>query len=465
MKKNKLICLFFSVFSLVSCNEVTSSSQNSSSIDTSNITSSKDVLNFMKDNYSFNVRTRVKRNNGSYASYYYATYTPSYYLGKLSTSESSYKGYIAIDNEVADFEIVNENEEDKVIVSERLEENGHVVNKLYENSITSNLSALNLESFDGTTLKGKENIISLLNVSGFTSNDYLTIKDYQLNFTFDATKKELLMNFSTSKAGDIKEYTATFNNFGTAKNEKVDEYIKNGGKIYVASENQKTLRNLFKENNYLREQLDSNGNFEIREYFTKQYYYNDFSDEYLSQNPTLATYMLGYIYINKENLTLPGYKSLNYDDVYLFHISNSNTVSLVTREDPESLGNAQGGFTSKQSDVSYVMNYPSNLYLFKHFERFKENGEFLTTTDYDIIHDFINNFGITSSSDVTLLATSLDIDFHLDEDVKEEYVNFKLNCIDQNSSKEVIYEFNFSKFGITEHEAVTKFIKQYDIGI
>lgn len=465
MKLKKTFISLISIVLLASCNEIsssisstTSSSSTSSSSEIVDIKDVKSALEYMKNSYNFQVTTQ-NLSAITDMDYYWAYYTSTYYVGKFNTDNSEYEGYIQFDEGISRISV---SEEDEIVYASELLSNSQ---DLYTNLLTRNLSNLDLNNIsegDSIEIRKKNDVVSLLSVMGFNSSTYVSLASNKLNLNY--SKNILTITFSLNQATNVIDYEVLIECFGESSYIPVDEFIDKGGTYYVVNDDLSRIRTLFNNNNYIRNEYDENGEVVTSEYFTHQYYFNDISESYLTEYPTLASYYLGYVRIKKDNLKIGSYTTLNYDDVYMFMVSNRTEVQLVTRNNPDNEGYAQGAFTSRQDDITYVMNYPSRLLLWDELEKFDFDGTKYITEDYEIINDFISNFGITSSSETTLYANNLEIDYDLSKSDFESEVRLTLNCTDE-SGTEIVYNMNFSSFGSAYFEPVENFLDDYQIRI
>jgi len=458
--KKQVLCVLLSILGiLTSCTDTSSTS--SVQMNPDEIKDVKSALEYMKSSYNFQVITQDTTNIN--LEYYLAYYTPNYYVGKLDGDESYYTGYIQFQNGVSRISIPygQEEGEEEVSASEILFSDS----SLYNNNVTKNLSALDTNNFESgletIKTKKKSDVVAILNVIGFSQSTYMSLLNNEIELTY--SNNTLIIDFTIMQGETGIEYESLIENFGVTDFELIDDFITDGGTPFVPDSSISKIRELFKNNNYIREETNDEGEYTVREYFNPQYYFNDISADYLKEYPTLASYYLGYIKIKKENIAIDEYPTLTYDDVYLFYPVNRAGIQLVTRENPNKAGYAQGAFTTKQDDLAYVMNYPSNLVLWSSLERFTlENGTY-STYDYEIIGDFISNFGITSSEETTLYAKSLDFVFDIDETAESNTTaEFILNCEDQNGT-EVIYSMKFNSFGEANYEPVESFLDDYEL--
>ncbi len=454
---------------LVSCNNNTSSSNNSNSSQVTytpnkleqpgTISSINDIVNYLKkDTSSYSIQITQ---DGIIQMY--KAFTPNYMYNEYTFDDKYSDGYIFADKGVCKFEF---DENDDIKLSEVLSEEDSVITKLYDNNTVSSLYNWSLNGdLSGTsyTLSKKNEIMRFLKTCGISASSYLDLTDgvLKLELKADSNNSPYLLIDFTLEGTVTTTYSIKIFNLGTASISSLDDLVNSTPHAYIVNYDLKAIRELFKNDNYTRFVYDDNNNVMETEYFTSQYYYNDFSDEYLKQEPTLISYMKGYLYINEEEkLSLYGNTSLYYQDVYMFYVNNRTSFQLVTREDPNNPGYAQGGFTQKQDDVTEVMNYPKNLVLFDNYYKFtqKEDGSY-STTDSTIIADVISNFGVTASSGVTMAATDLVISFTKDDNASIKDITLTLNTQNYITGDALDpFVFNFSNFGTTSYQIVEDYI-------
>lgn len=475
-KKGLILTItFLSGLGLVSCNDNTSSSSNSSNSSNSetNITYTPNKLEAPGTITSVNDFVNyIKKDTSSYSIQIiqddivqmYKVFTPNYIYNEYTFDDKLSDGYIFADKGVCKFEF---NDDYEVKISEVLTEDNKTITKLYENNTVLSLYNWSLNGDASSTsfkLTRKNEIMRFLKTCGISASSYLDLSSEDKSITLELKvangKPCLVINFELS--GTIQSsYSIKISNLGTAKLDTLEDLIAATPKAYEASSELKSIKELFANDNYTRFVYDDQGEIMETEYFTSQYYYNDFSDEYLKQEPTLMSYMKGYLYINEANpLKLYGNIDLYYQDVYMFYISNRTTLNLVTREDPNNAGHAQGGFTQVQDDVTEVMNYPKNLVLFDNYYKFNQNedGSYVTS-DSEIISDIISNFGITASSGVTMSATDLVISYTKNEANAIKDVTLTLNTINYVTGDALDpFVFNFSNFGTTANQVVEDYL-------
>jgi len=460
MKFKKLCLGLLFVSLLTSCNNQIDSSSSISMMDVNEIKDVKTALKYMKEVSNFEVRTHDVTNSKSL--YYTAYYNQSYYVGKLKDDESNYKGYILFDEGISEIELVEQADSSLKLYASEIRTASH---DLYDNDLTANLSKLDvdaMESGESNTFTSKEDIIAILGICGFSKATYLSLKGFSLTASYTSSN-EVEISFAVIQGETTYSYLTTIRNFGSSSYSEIDDFISGGGQPYQVNQDLDTIRNLFYANNYVRNEFFDTGKTRLSEYFTPQYYFNDIKADYIAQYPDLAAYYSGYVYIKKDKLTISGYSELNYDGVFLAYTLERKSIQLVTRENPSKAGYAQEAFLSHQDDLTYVMNYPSNLYLWDHFERFELKDNVYRTEDYDIIGDFIKNFNITSSSSTTMYATSLDLSYTLDSSShSNSVVELTLNCHDEESN-EIIYNMYFTSFGTAYYTPMEDFIDTYNI--
>lgn len=454
MRKIKVLyCLATLGAILCSCSKGGSSSEPFDD-DPENIVDVKTCLLYMKSAYNFQLKTM---NTTSNSTYYEAFYTSSYYLSQYNTDYSYLNGYIQFSNGVSRLEIPYG--QDEVCSSEIVFDD----KALYKDDYSINLSSLNIDEIDSgesITLKKKSAINAILPLIGISSNYYISLKNYELSLSY--LEDTLTISFALSSNGTSYEYETTISYFGESSVEEVEAFVQSGGEAYQLENEISQIRELFYKDNYTREELNSEGEYNIREYFTTQYYFDDISESYLTSNVEFYQYFCGYLKIQKDNLKIGSYSTLNYDDVYLIYALDRENVSLVTRENPSRSGYAQGAFTTIESDLSYVMNYPSNLLVWSDFQRFRQDGDVYYTEDYEIIDDFISNFGITVAEGMTVYVVDLEFSYKLDGE--NTTATFVLNCVNQDN-QEVVYTMNFGSFGTTAYEPIENFLDTYGIRI
>lgn len=455
---------------LVSCNNSNNSNTTSSSSSSSQYVANKleqpgelktikDVIDYISKSTSSYTVMNTQDDIVDFA----RVFTPNYVYNEYIADNSFSDGYIYADQGVCKFVY---DEKDNVKISEVVKENGNVCKDLYNNSFVNSFYGMDLgdkSNVTSYTLTGKTNIMKFFKICNVPASSYLDLKDYSvtLEFKLKDNKPSIQVDFELS--GSIKtKYSLSIYDFGTSKISILENTVSNVPHAYNVPTNLNTVKDLFSKDNYTRFVYSDNGEVDESEYFTTQYYFNDFSDSYIKQYPELASYWRGYIKISEtEKQTLYGNTPLIYDDVYMFYILNRSSFQLVTRENPSEEGHAQGGFTTKQTSVAEVMNYPSKLSLFDNFYLFDEKDEnTYSTTDATLISEVISNFNVSSPSGVTMAVDSMDIVCDFDSsDTTKNSITFKLNTYNYSTGAKLDpFEFNFSDFGTTSYKVVEDYI-------
>lgn len=471
IKKGFLLSLaFVACFNLTGCNNNENSNSNSINSSTGSYVANKleqpGELKTIKDIFDY-----ISKSTSSYTVMttqddvvdFARVFTPNYIYNEYIADNQLSDGYIYADNGVCKFVF---DDKDNVKVSEVIKENDAVIKDLYNNNFVNSFYGMDLGSSSNVTsfkLTGKNNIMKFFRICNVPASSYLDLKDYTitLEYKLKNNKPSIQVDFELSGSTSTK-YSLSIYDFGSSSISLLEDTVNNVPHAYQVPSDLQTAKDLFANNNYTRFVYSDTGDVDEAEYFTTQYYFNDFSDSYLKQYPELASYFRGYIKISeKEKQTLYGSTPLIYDDVYMFYVLNRSSFQLVTRENPNEEGHAQGGFTQKQNDITEVMNYPCNLTLFDNFYLFDKTAEnTYTTTDTTLIGDVISNFNVTASSGSTMSVDTMDIICNIDStNSSKTTITIKLNTINYMTGASLDpFEFIFGDFGTTSYKVVEDYI-------
>jgi hypothetical protein len=449
------------------------SSSSSSTTSTSSLPSSEDVndiatfLGYLSKEGSV-YQTEVKEGTKSLAK---SVYRPDYF-GWSEDKETN--GYFLSKEGVASFSLEKNDEGDREFVSGFLlkDEKGKAYSSIYAASLSSFYGFSSSVKGATASFTDKKEVLFLLSMAGFGGGDYLKLSGYKADVSYKSVGgiKSLLISFLIQ---DVS-YTLTVDHLETASIDSADLYLKENGEAFVPDADESRIFALFALNEfshsiYNEDQLLST------EYFNPQYYYMYYSDLALQAQPLLASYMKGYVKLDSkgEGLSLYTSKALIYDDIYLFQISKEGAVSLITRENPNRIGYAQGGFTSVQEDVVSVMNYPSNLLLLKELQFLKKKSEGkYEITNQKLIQDFIKNFniyGAAVSNTVSVESSLLTVTFTEGDRDSTCKVGFHLK-VDGATGVESTTTIedqmiDFTGFGRTTYQPVENFLTKNNLKI
>ena len=197
----------------------------------------------------------------------------------------------------------------------------------------------------------------------------------------------------------------------TTKIDEVSKYLKNGGSAYALNTEQERMKELFSHFNYKRETFDLSDNKTIIgwEWYNKNYFYGDYTDEYLSANLG-SVYEQGVIGVNNKV-----FNDLILNGTYYFYI-NGNEINLITSAP-----------MNRNPDVTEVVNYPTYMQIFNNMQYMlpTSNAHEYTCDDEMILEDFATNFQLKASLDeIGAIAEKLDIKIELKEEDKDCRITF-----------------------------------------
>lgn len=478
MTKNKILILPLLALTLMtSCSRTPDSTPASSLVSTSGTTTDassssaeqssfhtvKEALNYLnREEARYSLKTYINKRAARPNLIFTADYT------WMQDDDDYQSGYVKTAAGVASYSIESdENKKDYVLAGEVLKSGADPITSLYDNSTVVSLFDVDFSSLkDGTEVStSKRNVCTkVMNLIDLSDSSYLFLKDV-MDFKLDTATQTLTISFTLSDTNAA--YQLVLTDFYTARVDLLDSFVAEGGTPFTPTAEETKVRDLFAADNYLREEPLSDGSTGVLEYFTDQYYFNYASSKYISTYPELVQYAnRGYIHISKpEAINIEGTSGpLIYDDVFLTYTDSQQKIKLITQENSEKPGYARGAFTTKQDDVSAVMNYPKNLLLFKRMQYLTYADGVYSTDDYDIGVDFFKNFGITSSDDLTMGWSTIDMKIEGDIDSSEVKVTFTANVFNAETHAPLSpYVFTFTNFGTTAFKPMEDFIEKYSL--
>lgn len=360
--------------------------------------------------------------------------TDSYYIDELN----SY-GYIRDNKGVYKFDIASDGE----IHSNEIVTNGDITYKSIKPLINDfsnfELSLLNDEIEGNISITDKENRQAVMNLIGESTSFYTYISSLTVNYNTTEKTLTFLLNYNEKIKNDNENayVKATIYNFGTSSSSFVEKYIKAGGTYFTPTEQMIEVRNNFKNNNFTRYIYDDTKNLIGKEYFTKDYYCNNYF------SGTTLAYNLGYIsLVNK---------------TYAGQTLTNGSYYFTTYPDPETEITPmlyQPAF--QETNMSEIMNYPSNLEAFKYLNLFTydENLGYYFSNDYAIAVDMYNNFGVANAGYTNVSLSGCGIKFG---DASNDYQT-TFYVIGSFDSTYGAIPFEFHDFGTTHHPGVEKFV-------
>lgn len=442
---------------LSGCNDTSTSSV--VSID-ENTTSIKDAISKLASCQNFTTLTRNVNSKVVYSRY---EYNPSYFRDILNN-----EGYLLKDNDVYTFSIVEEEIKNGELISDK-ELYGPIPSGLVYDFSCIDLSYIDDDVKTFSTLK-RTTVQPLLYIAGFSSVEYSYLDSVNITLDGDTVgdlKVEFLFTQSGSGGGtSTYSYLMELLNVNETNNEIVLDYIANGN-ISDVDADLKRIRSLFELDNYTQIQYDGE-NFPFQyDYFTKDYYINVYTNSYIELNPLAQYQQKAYMSILEPDRTLDLLKDssgnpipLIYNDTYMFSYygsyENQQDVILVTRNDPNNPGYAQGAFTQKVVDVPTALHYPKGLDLFTSLEKLNkveqiEGLDVYETNDESLIENFLADYSLTGAFDDYGGIEYLQIMYQLFEEDQDCLVKFRLLTPDGG-----YYDIEYVDFGNTSFEPLQK---------
>ncbi len=385
------------------------------------------------DDISFQISTT----GGSSA--YTRTYAPDYFLYVTDPYETDRYGYLNENGGVSQF--VYYDDDEYLSRSELLyDEDGNYYSD-YREIVASfddiDTSILSL-SDDGTVdlSKNKRNILALFEIMNVDTADIFALDSLTASYeaqygdTYSPNGLVITASFAATNSADAYTLTATISRYNAIYYSFLEDFLENPTAPFEASDTEKRVRDLFATNSFVCE-FDNDGD-DVTDgyyYFTPTYFYTEFTLEYEEIDPTTAFAYgdRGYIIIQDQVLDYYG-TTLYFNGCYMFYNLEDGGFYLVTREDPNTTGFAQNAFTQVYTDITYVMNYPSNMTCVNSFEKATENEDGnIVFTDSEIISDFVSNHNLAETiSSYALTSDYLEIIPTLADDDKDCRVTFKL---------------------------------------
>ncbi len=406
------------------------------------------------------------------------TYGPHYYTKNViqsedeEESEESYveTGYLEENGGVSSY--TYDLQEDKLIRSELLsDDDGKQVTSLSSVAPSfKGVDASRIEVVDkALDFKGhKKSVLALLDILDIPNTAIFYLEYFKMEFYGSSIMDNVLFTAKINlqlgtdndpEEGEVYYYVGAVQDFGKAQTTYLEDFLENPLPAYVPSDNEKRLRRLFAAKNYTQyRDLDGDDVVDQFDYFTNQYYYRDFTEEYQTSDPaTVAQYGdQGYLAINNKTMTYNG-NPLVFIGCYLFYKINGE-FQIITRQDPNNPYYAQSSFNQPYTDISYVMNYPNRMICLNSFQNgtVNEADTEVSYTDHSTMNDFIKNFNLASSiSSYGKEATELKIKMNFEEKDEDCSVVFDLYL---GADKKSYYEYEFRDFGTTKVDFVDQYI-------
>lgn len=392
--------------------------------------------------------------------------TPDYYLGGGST------GYLEENGGVSSVYV--DEGQGRVYRSELLKKDDGSSYSDYR-EIIQGFFSIPLEKIPDSTEKvvnitEKGAILSIFDVIGIPRSQY--VNSPEVITAIDGTfLTDFTIEISLNDGMFLNTYFISFSDIGIARNDLLQTYVDRPDAPFEPTEEEKKIRSLFKLNNYLqKDDIDGDDIVDQENYFTMDYFYSHFTEEFAKKDPLQAfSYEKGFIGI--ENKTLPFVlgkdtsgqdvtKDLIFNGPYSFTLTTDNKDwKIDTREDPENPGHAQPTLYSTETDITLIMNYPSNLSIFNNFQFFDEEEKGIYKTSYaPLIKDYIVNFNLTEAVQ-NMKIDSLEIEYIAGSSDSDTSVNFLINF----NGGAFYYSTSFSNFGSTSYAPVEDILVKYKL--
>ena len=300
--------------------------------------------------------------------------------------------------------------------------------------------------------------LALLDYVGIERSFYVDLN------TVTASYKEA---FSLKLEFGSNVYNLTFKDFGTAKDENVENFLAKGGTAYTPDENMKAMKRLLKSNNFVSAVYDfdsgTDGDYNgLSQVFNPHYFYTTaaaLGDKNANKS--------GYISFNRSTPVtdesspyyIPGFDT-QPKGIYMFMADGMrhSIAPQVVYENP---------------DMEYFMHYPSLLKLINKTQYFSEGiiSEFSSKYTYkkdcyilkdiSLIKDFATNFSLNNSYDFkTCIPYALGVEFSLNKEDKNTVIIFHY-CFTYGAQK-YDYLVPLYSFGQTNDSILDGFYDLYN---
>lgn len=490
MKRNRLALLFL-IPLIASCGNNSSTGNTSSTEDSAGevkVSSVKEAIQLLQNGKShYSLVTSDKLENYSYfdernpdREYIFA---PEYYTknANLGKDEIYDTGYLLENGGVSSYTFNNNDE--TLLRSELItDDEGNKITSLddvaprFENVTLSGLE----ETEDGIDFaKKKKSALALFELFEIDTSNYFYLESFTVSFLGPKEMNDLFFlatfnsNIDSGNEASYYYYAGAIQDYGKAESYYLEDFLADPTPAFVPTEEEIRIRKLFSKKNYTQyRDDDGDDTYDQFDYFTDQYYYVDFTDEYKEKDPaTVASYgNKGYMALNNAVMNYQG-TALVFIGCYLFY-NIDDAIQIITREDPNNPGYAQSSFQQVYTDISYVMNYPNRMICLSEFQ-----GS--TVDDVGVIHfkedeavlDFINNFNL---ADTVNAYQSAPYYYEVSEvritplvlAEKDEDCEVRLELImTSGTGNEYMLQYDFKDFGSTKVDAVEDYIDENGLRI
>ena len=329
------------------------------------------------------------------------------------------------------------------------------------------ISLAGLEEKDGVIdiSKKKAPTFKLFEILEIPHEYYFSLEYLKAYTTGNHSQNDLIFEakIKATSSTPAVYYMGSVSRFGRSGVGYLDTFLANPSPAFEPSETAKRVRTLFRNNNYTQYR-DNNGDdtLDQMDYFTDQYYYVDFTEEYKGINPSEVAQYGNKGYLAISNVTMNYTASdgtvtpLVFIGTYLFSLTDDNKVSIVTRPDPSNPYYAQSSFKQIYTDITKVMNYPGKMLCFDSFQIAEENNGIISYNDSIVLNDFVTNFNLSELlQGYGYKAERLDIIPTLNDEDKDCEVKLRLYVNETN-----YFEYIFKDFNNTKIDAVEQFISE-----
>ena len=445
----KRILLIAAAALLASCNNTEAPKSNGSSAPEvsykENFGSVEEAITYLHDQKNYTLAVRLSK-EGFLMSEFDVAYTEDgYYFG---VKDGEY-GYKKVNDGVFAYDIYGED----IYFSELLENEGEKFTNIWGSGLTVSfadwsLSGLEKMEPNGGVVSAKDSRVAMMQMTGFDSSYYQYLETARAFLEQDGS---FYFTYDLSIEDEIYTVKASVLMVGGSTTEKVDAALAEGKTYYVADENQKKARELFRGDNYTHIYFDENGEEAAWEKFHPDYYSITVDSNYNSSHPDSP--LIPNALVKIDNKYVPGAKMVLRG---IYHcVINGSKVSM-------SIGPG-GSAYNNVPDIVKCVNYPKLLNLWNAFEystleKTPIEG-FDATYSFkrpDLAMDAADNFGLTNvltNAGTNAASISMSV-----KSINEPSAKVSFRIIAENGQYE---DFFFTDFGKTNEEALDALIATF----
>lgn len=420
LKTLTALALSSMLFACGSQNNTDSSASDSSSSLIASEGLKSDVI-ALSNSQNLTISIAIATSSGALGLSYNNYYTPNYVYSEDFNNGDW--GYIESSEGVYP---VNQEDDGSLLPGELLySDSGLLLTGLWDQGLFPYFSSLNTDEFPETSgdyvLKNKLNILTMLDIYGFSRSRYLEVE----SITFHSG--EYLTDFTAKLQLGSAIYQLSVVNTSPS-NETIDSFISNGGTAFTPDEGLVKMRSLFEADNYNRDVIDYSSQESIgTEHFTPDYFYGDYD--------TTVAVPYGLMRFSNETITYSGYQ-FEMNGCYYFTVQ-SNQVVLS----PSNPYNSSADIAS----VCFYLHDPLLFSSFQHVE-FDSSNNTYSTTDQEILIDFAENNQVYDQI-VEIGASLYRLDFKL-YDIFEDTAEVEFNLYYGLSESDLnVATYRFLDFG------------------